>query len=50
MPILENFEDNTFEFRYADIDASEQLKYNQKGSQYQLILKNNTVHDNYLKT
>lgn len=49
-PILESFEDSVFEFKYADIDPIEQLKYNQKGQQYQLIMKNEKPDDNYLLT
>lgn len=50
VPILENFEDNAFQFKYADIDAQKQLKYNQKGCQYQLIMENKTLNDNYFLT
>ena len=50
IPILETFEDKDFTFKYADIDAKKQLKYNQKGCQYQLVMKNETPNDNYLVT
>ena len=47
---METFEDTAFQFRYAEIDPKKQLKYNQKGCQYQLVLENKGPNDNYFVT
>ena len=39
-----------FEFEYKAIDAKKQLKYNEKGSQFQLVMENEKPDDNLLKT
>lgn len=51
MPISKEFKDYNFDFQYAEINAKEQVKFNQKGQQVQIVLNSpNSPMDNFMRT